>query len=912
MEKMNTEAYRQTREAILEQWAVDPQYGLSAEQIAQQREIYGENRLAEKKKEPLWRKVLAQLLDVMVLILFAAGLLSAITGDWVESLVILAIVVVNAVLGVVQEGKAEKALEALHKMSAPRARVLREGQQQLIDAAELVPGDLVLLEAGDVVPADLRLLESSNLQAEEASLTGESVPVHKDANFIATSPLGLGDRANLVFSSTAITYGRGSGVVIGTGYQTEIGQIADKLQTIEQEQTPLQKSLNQLGKWLAVLCLIVCAIVFAEEAWLHPDAAGILDGFKTAIALAVAAIPEGLAAIVTIVLALGMKRMAEKHAIVKRLLAVETLGCVDVICSDKTGTLTQNEMTVTHFYVAGMDYTVEGIGYAPEGAVRSQAGETVRPEALPPALQRLAEICTLCNDAQLQPDSSAKGWKILGDPTEAALLTLAGKLGVTRAALAAERPVVCDLPFDSDRKRMTVFCQGFEEAQTLSLTKGAPDLMLARCTEELLADGQRQPLTPARREALMAINSDYAHRALRVLALAYRAQPVNTETEVAESQMVFVGLVGMIDPARPEAKAAIAVCRQAGIRPVMITGDHRDTAAAIAMDLGLMQPGDQALTGAQLDEMSEAQLREAVAHTSVYARVSPEHKVRIVEALRQEGHIASMTGDGVNDAPALKQADIGVAMGITGTEVAKGAADMILTDDHFATIVDAVEEGRVIYANIRKFVGFLLSCNVGEILVIFITTLLTGIAPLTAIQLLWLNLVTDSFPALALGREAGDPDIMHQRPRSKTESIINAEMIGAILIQALTIFGAVFAAFWIGRAGWLGDQSHDLLVEGRTLAFTTLIFSELLRAYSCRSERFSVFKIGFFSNKTMVMATLFSMGLMVLVLYVPFLNTLFKTVPLDLAHWSVVIGLGVLPFVAGELYKGIYNRLVRR
>lgn len=888
-------------EEHLQAHAVNPDRGLEPQEIQRRQQQYGPNQLQEKARDPWWKKVVSQLMDIMVLILLLACLVSALTGEWLESIVILAIVVVNAILGVVQEGRAEKALEALKQMSAPKARVLRSGQQSLIDASALVPGDIVLIEAGDVVPADLRLLQSSNLKAEEASLTGESVPVEKDARFTSGEDLGIGDRDNMLFSSTAVTYGKGTGLVVGTGSNTEIGKIADQLQEIQDEHTPLQRSLNQLGKWLALLCLIVCAIVFVEEVWVDPSKENILEAFKTAVALAVAAIPEGLAAIVTIVLAIGMKRMADKHSIVKRLLAVETLGCVDVICSDKTGTLTQNAMTVTTVYAGGEEFQISGTGYEPRGQFLQNQTE-VAPTA---ALHRMLQIAMLCNDATLQQHEG--NWSILGDPTEGALLTLGGKAGLSREEVVLHHRIVGDLPFDSDRKRMTVFCEGFEEGPVVGLTKGAPDVILARCSHELLADGTIQPMSDTRRAELNGVNSSYANKALRVLAFGYRAQPVSSDAETVESQLVFAGLTGMIDPARPEAQEAIAVCKTAGIRPVMITGDHRDTASAIAVDLGLMQPGDRALTGAELDQMNEEQLRRAVQDTSVYARVSPEHKVRIVSALRAEGHIASMTGDGVNDAPALKQADIGVAMGITGTEVAKGAADMILTDDNFATIVDAVEEGRIIYSNIRKFVGFLLSCNVAEILVIFITTMIMGLPPLDAIQLLWLNLVTDSFPALALGREKGDPDIMSHKPRSKDEAIINREMLGAVLVQALTIFAAVFCAFYIGQAGWLGDHSHNLLTEGRTLAFTTLIFSELLRAYSCRSERFSVLRIGLFSNKTMLGATVLSLALLLIVLYVPVLNTVFHTVPLDLVHWGVVLVLGLLPFLMGELYKFILH-----
>ena len=779
-----------------------------------------------------------------------------------------------------QEGQAEQAVAALQRMSSPQARLRRDGQQTMVDSQDLVPGDIVLLEAGDIVPADLRLLESVNLQVGEAALTGESVPVDKDADFVADGVLGLADRENSLFSGTAVSYGRAVAVVAATGSATEIGHIAQRLEGIREEATPLQRNLSQLGRILGILCLVVCAIVFAVGLLRGGDP---LTMFMTSVSLAVAAIPEGLSVVVTIVLALGMKRLAERHAIVKKLLAVETLGSVDVICSDKTGTLTQNEMTVTRLYAGGRDYAVEGVGYAPEGRVHVD-GELV--EAPDAELRSLLEIATLCNDAELRCDEEGK-YGILGDPTEGALLTVAAKVDVERDALRAIYPQRAERPFDSDRKMMSVAHEGFGEHDELrSLTKGAPDIILARCVAERTAGGELRPLDEARRAEIEAVNLDYASQALRVLAFAYRVHDGQEgwEDEI-EEEMVFVGLMGLIDPARPEAQAAIADCQAAGIRPVMITGDYRETALAIAAELGLLCEGDEALSGDELEAMSDEELRQRVERTAVYARVSPEHKVRIVAALREEGHICSMTGDGVNDAPALKQADIGVAMGITGTEVAKSTADMILTDDNFATIVSAVSEGRSIFSNIRKFTAFLLSCNVGEILVIFLTTLILGplFAPLSPIQLLWLNLVTDSFPALALGREAPEDDIMRRPPRPRGEHIINRDMIMQIATQALAIFIAVFVAFTIGRMRYpdqpvtnegsqvvaaqsvaaeegkgfaemenfrfIPESGHRASRGAETFAFATLILAELLRAYSCRSERRSVFRQGLFSNR---------------------------------------------------------------
>lgn len=922
------EMYLGTSTEMLNRFSVDSGTGLNDAAVAERIAAYGANKLEDEKRESLLSKLLNQFKDYMVLILIAAAVVSGALGDWIEAVVIIAIVVVNAILGVYQEGQAEKAIEALQKMSSPQARVLRNGKQALVDSKALVPGDIVILEAGDVVPADLRLLESSNLKAEEASLTGESVPVEKDADFIASGKVGIGDRVNMLFSSTSVTYGRGKAVVVGTAHNTEIGHIATRLQGIKEDPTPLQQNLNQLGKILGTLCLAVCAVVFVVGVMRGGE---LLDMFMTAVSLAVAAIPEGLQVVVTIVLALGMKRMADKNAIVKRLLAVETLGSVDVICSDKTGTLTQNEMTVKRIYVGKDIFEIGGVGYEPDGQIELN-GSPVSQN--PPILQRLFEVATLCNDAEISPREDGS-FQMLGDPTEGAMLTVAAKGGVTRESLSSSYPKTGDLPFDSERKMMSVFHKGFPEAPVLSLTKGAPDLILGRCVDEMTPQGTI-PLTDERRKEILAANTAFATTALRVLAFAYKKHQ-DTNPAEAESEMTFVGLMGMIDPARPEARDAIALCTRAGIRAVMITGDHKDTAVAIAKDLGLMREGDSVFSGNEIDEMSEEDLRREVDRTAVFARVSPEHKVRIVSALRDNGHIASMTGDGVNDAPALKQADIGVAMGITGTEVSKGAASMILTDDNFATIVAAVKEGRVIFANIRKFVSFLLSCNVGEIFVIFFSTLILGpnYAPLSAIQLLWLNLVTDSFPALALGQEKAEVDIMDRPPRRRSENIINRDMIWTIVVQATAIFVSVFAAFQIGRLLYPDvmasaiTSSRDVITDAqflapaftflpmggfipshgaRTFAFVTLICAELLRAYSSRSDRHSVFKLGLFSNKSMVQATLVSFFLLMLVVYVPFLDIIFETIPLRLLDWAIIIPLALLPFIVGEFFKVIYYR----
>lgn len=910
------QAYLQPIETVEETLKTNRAAGLSAAEAEKRLQEYGPNRLEEEAKTTWFQRLIDQFKDFMILILIVAAIISGAMGEMLNAIVIVAIVVINAILGVLQEGKAEKAIEALQQMSAPHARVLRAGADQSVDAADLVPGDVVLLEAGDVVPADIRLIESSNLKAEEAALTGESVPVEKYADAQYEEAVGIGDRENMVFSGTAITYGRARGIVTGSGSHTEMGKIASQIKGISQEMTPLQKSLNQLGKVLGIIVLIVCAVVFFV---------GLLQGgelltlFMTAVSLAVAAIPEGLPAVVTIVLALGMNRMAAKNAIVKRLLAVETLGSVDTICSDKTGTLTQNEMTVTRIYAGDNLYEVSGAGYEPEGEM-TREGEVFEVKN-DPVLTRLLEIGVLNNDASLKEGEGGL-WTILGDPTEGAMLSAGAKGGFTQDLMAKAHPRVGELPFDSERKMMSVFHDTFEEGH-VSLTKGAPDIVLAMSRSEMTKDGEVE-LTEARRQEILAMNDELASQALRVLAFAFKHHP-DDSFETAESEMVFVGLMGMIDPARPEVKAAIDVCNKAGIRAVMITGDYKETAVAIANDLKLREEDDHVLTGKELDQMSQDELEAVVEETSVYARVSPEHKVKIVAALRDKGHTTSMTGDGVNDAPALKQADIGVAMGITGTEVAKGSSDMILTDDNFATIVSAVEEGRIIYSNIRKFVSFLLSCNVGEILVIFIANLILGpqYTPLVPIQLLWLNLVTDSFPALALGREKGEDDIMLQKPRPKNARILDKTMLMTIVSQAIAILVAVFAAFQVGRMlypdvavsgeGFASifsflPQDGFLPSDGaRTFAFITLIMAELLRSYSARSEHMTVFHLGIFSNPTLNKAFFVSLLLTLVVVYVPFLDPLFHTISLNVRDWAIVLGLAFIPFVVGELFKLLFR-----
>ncbi len=890
--------YKQSIEDALASLETDPKTGLNSQQLEERTNKYGLNELSEEKGKGFLSKLLAQFSDFLVLILIVAAIVSFAVGAKKDGAVILAIVIVNGFLGLYQEGKAEKALEALQKMSSPDAKVLRNSKVEEVPASSLVPGDIVLLDAGDIIPGDLRLIESSNLKVEEASLTGESVPVDKKSNVVFDDDMSLGDRTNMAYMSTAITYGRAKGLVVATGHSTEIGKIATMIQSYDTELTPLQNQLNQLGKFLGIATIIICIAVFGIGIFQGRE---LLDMFMIAISLAVAAIPEGLPAIVTIVLALGMNKMVKKHAIVKKLLAVETLGSTTVICSDKTGTLTQNEMTVVKAFVDNKVLDIRGIGYEPTGTFNIN-GEDINPQDIGD-LETLLSICALTNDADLT--NVANEYKVIGDPTEGALLTLAGKGNIKKSLMKDKYPRIEEIPFDSDRKMMTTFHKNYIANKVVSFTKGAPDVIIDRCNR-ISMGGNIVEFTSEIKENIMNINSEFSKNALRVLAFAYKEYkelPKDISPDKNEINMTFVGLVGMIDPARPEAKAAIKQCKKAGIKTLMITGDYKETAFAIAKDLGMAENIDQSIMGDELNKYSDDQLQEIVNNIKVYARVSPEHKVRIITALRANGEVAAMTGDGVNDALALKRADIGIAMGITGTDVAKNTAELILTDDNFASIVSAVEEGRIIYSNIKKFVFFLLSCNIGEILLVFISILFNLPVPLRAIQLLWLNLVTDSFPALALGVEKGDPDIMDIPPRDPKSPILDKDMIIGIGLQSIAIAGASLLAYRWGLKTYPGH-----IDKARTITFTTLILAELLRAFSSRSRRHSLFKIGFFTNRTLVYATLLSFGLLLAVLYIPFMATIFYTFPIGIKDWLIVLPYAFIPLVVGELSKVIFNK----
>ena len=881
----------QAAEEVLSALETDVQRGLTAEQVAARRAQYGENKLDEKKKKPLIVRFLEQFKDVMIIILLIAACVSFgiicyqvfVTHEespieFVEPALIVFIVVLNAIMGLVQESKAEKALEALKNMSAPHARVIRDGKEQLIQASELVPGDIIFLEAGDFVPADARLLKSSNLKSEESALTGESVPSEKDASAVVDENSAIGDRDNMVFSGCSITYGTATAVVTGTGMKTEMGKIANLLAGEKEVRTPLQQKLAQLGKYLGIVALAACVVIFIVGACVGLDW---LELFMTAVSLAVSAIPEGLPAVVTIVLSIGVTRMVKKNAIIKRLPAVETLGSASVICSDKTGTLTQNRMTLVRTYLDGGTVTAFDPATADEN------------------VKTLLNWGTLCCDGSVEFENGKEVH--LGDPTETAIVLAAHKAGNAKEALNQAYPRVSGIPFDSDRKLMTSVNKVGEKY--LVIVKGAFDVMATRCIAGDL---------DAARAAVEEMSAD----ALRVLAVGYKyidTVPAEPTSEELESGLTFLGLVGMIDPPRPEAKEAVAVCRKAGIKPIMITGDHVTTASAIAKELGILLEGDKAITGAQLDAMSDEELDKEVENISVYARVSPENKIRIVKAWQKKGQVVSMTGDGVNDAPALKAADIGCAMGITGTDVAKGAADMTLTDDNFATIVDAVKEGRGIYSNIKKVVGFLLGTNISEVIVVFLCMCIWQISPFISIQLLWINLIGDSLPAVALGMEKLEPDVMEQKPRRKDESIFAHGYGIQIVLQGCMFAGLAIASYCIGRFGfgWNPDPREvgEVLAQANAAklsaaTFFVLALSQTLHAYNMRSGH-SLFKVGPFSNRVLNWVTLLALALIAFVLFTPGVMTVFGFGS-EYLPWQVyVIGiaLAIVPIIVMEIAK---------
>ncbi|WP_296114541.1 cation-translocating P-type ATPase [uncultured Anaerococcus sp.] len=888
--------YKGSLNEVIKKHETDAKRGLTSSEASARLEKYGPNSIESSNKKSLFKKIIEQIVDPMVILLIIAAIVSAFTGDVIECVIIIAIVVINAIMSIIQEGRAEDSVAALQKMSSPEATVIRDGQRKHVKAEDLVPGDIVVLETGDIIPADMRLIESSNLKIDESSLTGESVAVEKDANFTTSEDVGIGDRENYVHSSSIVTYGHGIGLVATTGEETEIGKIATSLDSVEDKDTPLQRQLKSLSKVLAILVVVVCIAVFGLGYLRGSD--DLLESFMVAVSLAVAAIPEGLTAVVTIVLSIGMNRMADRKAIVKNLLSVETLGSTTVISSDKTGTLTQNEMTITKIFTNDEEYEVEGSGYKPEGDIRDKEKEVIESDS---QIELLMTIASLCNDANLTRDGEE--YKITGDPTEGAMLTLSEKWNINQEDLNDKHPRLQEIPFDSTRKMMTTFHE--MDGKYYAFTKGAPDVIMDH-SSQILENGEMADFDDSKRKIYSDKNNDLASQALRVMAYAFR--PLDTldqdlTTENIEKDMIFVGLTGMIDPPRPEAKAAVAECHASGIDVIMITGDYFETALAIAKDLGIASSRDQAMQGSELNDKTEEEIREIVKTKRIFARVSPENKVQLVKALEANDNVVAMTGDGVNDAPAIKNADIGVSMGITGTDVAKDAADMILVDDNFATIVNAVEEGRVIFSNIKKFVSFLLSCNIAEVLIVFLSILFGLPSPLTPIQLLWLNLVTDAFPALALGVEPAEPGLMEEPPRDPNESIISGDVRTNLISQSIFITIAVLASYVVGLK-WIFPDS----IEGaHTMVFATLITSELLRAFSVRSTKFTLKELGFTSNSYLNKAVLLSFALLLVVMYVPVLRDLFEVVSLTW-EWLPVLGLSLIPLVFGEISKVIRRK----
>ena len=878
--------------------------GLSTEEVQKRLKEYGPNELKKEKRKSPVRLFLEQFTDILIIILLIATALSMAIGEVYDAIVIIAIVIACAVLGFFEEYRAEKALEALKKMTAPTATVLRDGKEVQIQTSEVVPGDILLLYTGDKVPADARLIEAVNMKTDEAPLTGESTPVNKNVKPLPEDT-PISDRRNMVFTGTVVVYGRGKAVVTSTGMNTEFGKIAKMVQTVEEEETPLEKRMAHVGKWLGILSVAVCLFV-AVFGIIRGRA--ILDMILWGISLAVAAVPEALPAVVTGALAVGMYRMAKENAIVRRLPAVETLGCTSIICSDKTGTMTKGEMTVERIYVNGKAVKVTGVGYEPQGDFLYED------KKLDPAkekeLQMLLKAAVLCNDSKLEKTEGR--WTVKGDPTEGALVVAAAKAGLWKEEIEKKEPRINEIPFSSERKRMTTVHESGEKK--IAYMKGAPEIVLERCTKVYM-NGKARRLTSEIRKQILAINEAMAVQALRNLGFAYKELP-ESKTSLSEEEeegFVFLGIMGMIDPPREEVKDAIYMCRKAGIKVVMVTGDHKLTAVAVAKELNLIGEKEneegRVLTGAELDKLSDEEFEKIVENVVIYARVSPEHKVRIVKALRKKGYICAMTGDGVNDAPALKMADIGVAMGITGTEVTKEASDMVLTDDNFATIVRAVKEGREIYDNIKKYLTYLLRCNIMEILVLFIAMMFSREAEsaiaLTTIQILWVNLTTDGLPAIALGVDPGDPDLMERKPRNPKESIFTTDV--KIYLSAVPILMTILL---------LGTYFYTLynynLMEARTQLFTSIVLMELANAVSARSLKYTVFKVGVFKNKFLWVAILSSLAMQLAVLYIPGVQGLFDVTYPDAFDWIVAITSTLIVFFSIETGKYIASKRRKR
>ncbi len=885
---------------VLSRLGSDPKVGLSEGEAQRRLTECGLNELVEKKRVSAWQLFLEQFKNFLIIILLVAVALSAVLGEVADAIVIFVIVLFAAGLGFYQEYRAERALEALKKMAAPLAKVVRDGQEKEVPACEIVPGDIVMLSTGDKVPADMRLIEAVNLKTGEAPLTGESMPVEKTVETI-NGEVSLGDRVNMAFMGTVVVYGRGRGVVTATGMRTEFGKIAALLQAVEKERTPLQINLDKLGKYIGAAALVLCFVLAGIGVMRGHE---ILEMVIWGVSLAVAAVPEALPAVVTISLALGVQRMVQRHALVRKLPAVETLGCTTFICSDKTGTLTQNQMTVKGILVDDKVIEISGSGYQPEGGFYHD-GMPVNVQN-EPGLKMLLEAVALCNDASLVCIDG--NWQVRGDPTEGALLAAAAKAGLERDELYRRAPRVREIPFSSEGKRMTTVHKS-STGTLVAYSKGAPEVVLEAC-KYIYRDGRMVVLDKEERQRVLQVAHEMAESALRVLGIAYKLLPEET-SEAVDTEMVFLGLVGMIDPPREEAKDAVKLCDQAGIKSVMITGDHKLTAIAIARELGLLKDG-VALSGDELDKLSDEEFEAIVEKVEVYSRVSPAHKLRVVEALTKRGHVVAMTGDGVNDAPALKKADIGVAMGITGTDVSKEAADMVLTDDNFASIVAAVEEGRGIFDNIKKYLMYLLSSNIGEILLMAVAILFgpliglpPGAIPLIAIQILFVNLVTDGLPAIALSVDPAAPDVMERKPRPRGQGVFTMPVV------ALIIVGGIWSCLVnLGIFKWALDVGKGF-VEAQCLCFLTLIMIQFFKAYNFRSERHSVFKIGIFKNKWLNLAVGSQVLLMLLIIYAPFFQEVFHTYPLDGLDWALSIALSLSIFPVLELSKVMLRRVVK-
>lgn len=876
--------YQETAATLYQNLKTSEQ-GLSSATAQERLAANGHNVLNQQKTTSLLQKFIAQFKDFMIIVLLVAALIAGLTGEVVDAVIILIVVVLNAIFGVFQEAKAEEAINALKEMSAPNATIRRDGQVMTVKSDELVVGDIVLLEAGDIIPADLRLLDVASLKVEESALTGESVPVEKADAILSGADLPIGDRHNMAFMNSNVTYGRATGVVVATGMQTEVGRIAGMIEAADETTTPLQANLTQLGKSLTILILVIAAIVFVMGMWRQAES--LIDMLLTAISLAVAAIPEGLPAIVTITLALGTQRMAKRHAIVRKLPAVETLGSTDIIASDKTGTLTQNKMTVEKVY--------EDLHLA-DAHTRDFDRE-----------DRLAQVMILSNDTKITTDGLA------GDPTETALVQYQMDREYPVDDVLAAMPRVAEIPFDSERKLMSTV-HPLADGHFLIAVKGAPDELLKRVTR-LAKDGNVTPLTEADRQHILETNHDLATQALRVLAFAYRITdqvPTDLTSEHVENDLILAGMVGMIDPERPEVAQAVADAKAAGIRPMMITGDHRDTAAAIAVRLGIIDQGETAavITGAELDTMDDATFAKKVSDYAVYARVAPEHKVRIVNAWQKRGKVVAMTGDGVNDAPALKAADIGIGMGITGTEVSKGASDMVLADDNFSTIVVAVEEGRKVFANIQKAIQYLLSANLGEVLTLFMMTML-GWQILAPVHILWINLVTDTLPAIALGVEPMERNIMKQPPRGRKSNFFSGGVLGGILYQGLLEGGITLFVYWLALTYPVHASTSLIHADALTMAFATLGLIQLFHAFNSKSIHGSIFTVGLFKNKFFNWAIVIAFALLAMTILVPGLNSMFHVAHLDGFQWAIVLSASLMMIVIVEIVKFFQRRVVK-